>query len=575
MKNKSLWPLFKILASNNFSLGTFIEGFKKGIKGILKNLLVIALVLYFVIVAGGMFITVMNLLGNGLVNSGDIEKMPVVIIFAAFCLVLFFGFVSAATNYYTGAGEEQFLAMPLKPVEIFSAKVGVTAITDASLGAVVVIVGSIIYGIKAGLVTKPLFYVGMLVTTCAIVSISLFLIYGLMILVLLICPKFRKRNILTGVATALIFVFVCCYSFLSSQMSMMLDMDAGAAAPLVQMIRIWADKLPFLMIFAQAMSGKILPMLLMVAITLVFVFGIVPVFAPGYIKTLNGFSDIKSKKISKAKAQDVINRNVKANSVFSTLFTRDLRTMFREPSFFANGPLLLIILPVIMLLSGGISFLMASKDNLSAVLNELQKIFLQMSPEGMMRFKHYATLIIAAIAVFMGNCTNVASTSFSREGKALYDLKAMPIEPDTIVFVKFWHAFMYCLIAVVIIAIYFVGAVALLRMPLTSTEVITMLLEACVITLLVSLVLIFTEMFIDTVNPKLQWENPTAAFKQNINAVVSSFISLGVVGLFIVLMIFLPKTNLGMLLIALIFAVIAAPLGYFYFRYAVKRIAKM
>ncbi|MBR5032747.1 MAG: hypothetical protein IKX70_03695, partial [Treponema sp.] len=444
-----------------------------------------------------------------------------------------------------------------------------------SLGAVVVIVGSIIYGIKAGLVTKPLFYVGMLVTTCAIVSISLFLIYGLMILVLLICPKFRKRNILTGVATALIFVFVCCYSFLSSQMSMMLDMDAGAAAPLVQMIRIWAGKAPFLMIFADAMSGKILPMLLMVAITLVFVFGIVPVFAPGYIKTLNGFSDIKSKKISKAKAQDVINRNVKANSVFSTLFTRDLRTMFREPSFFANGPLLLIILPVIMLLSGGISFLMASKDNLSAVLNELQKIFLQMSPEGMMRFKHYATLIIAAIAVFMGNCTNVASTSFSREGKALYDLKAMPIEPDTIVFVKFWHAFMYCLIAVVIIAIYFVGAVALLRMPLTSTEVITMLLEACVITLLVSLVLIFTEMFIDTVNPKLQWENPTAAFKQNINAVVSSFISLGVVGLFIVLMIFLPKTNLGMLLIALIFAVIAAPLGYFYFRYAVKRIAKM
>ena len=575
MKTKALWPLFKILASNNFSLGTFIEGFKKGIKGILKNILVIALMLYFVIVAGGMYITVMNLLGNGLVNSGDLEKMPVVIIFAAFCLVLFFGFVSAATNYYTGCGEEQFLAMPLKPLEIFGAKVGVTAITDASLGAVVVIVGSVIYGIKAGLITKPLFYVGILVTTCAIVSISLFLIYGLMLFFLLICPKLRKRNILTGVATVLIFVFVCCYSFLSSQMSMMLDLDAGAAAPLVQMIRIWADKVPFLMIFADAMSGKILPMLLMVAITLVFVFGVVPLFAPGYIKTLNGFSDIKSKKISKAKAQDVINRNVKANSVFSTLFTRDLRTMFREPSFFANGPLLLIILPVIMLLSGGISFIMASKDNLASVLNELQKIFLQMSPEGMNRFKHYAVLITAAIAVFMGNCTNVASTSFSREGKALYDLKAMPINYDTIVLVKFWHAFMYCIIAVVIIAIYFIAGVFLLNIPLTANEVITMLIKACIITLLVSLVLIFTEMFIDTVNPKLQWENPTAAFKQNVNAVVSSFISMGFVGIFIVMMIFLPKTGLGMFIIGAVFAVIAAPLGFLYFRYAVKRIPKM
>ena len=575
MKNKSLWPLFKILASNNFSLGTFFEGFKKGIKGILKNILIIVLILYFVVVAGGMYLTVMNLLGNGLVNTGDIEKMPVVIIFAAFCLVLFFGFISAATNYYTGSGEEQFLAMPLRPVEIFGAKVGVTAITDASLGAAVVIVGSVIYGIKAGLLTKPLFYVGMLVTTCAIVSIALFLIYALMMIFLILFPKLRKRSILTGIATALVFVFVCCYSFFSSQMSVMMDLNEGATAPLVQMIRLSIQRAPFLMIFAQAMSGQILPMVYMVALTGIFVFGIVPLFAPVYIKTLNGFSDIKSKKISKEKAQNVINRNVKTNSVFSTLFTRDLRTMFREPSFFANGPLLLIILPVIMLLSGGVSFLMTSKENFSAILNELQKIFLQMTPEGMLRFKHYATLVIAALCIFMGNCTNVASTSFSREGKALYDLKAMPIEPDTIVLVKFWHAFMYCIVAVVIMALYFVGAVALFNIPLTASEIVSMLIKACILTLLVSLVLIFGEMFIDTVNPKLQWENPTAAFKQNINAVVSSFISMGVVGIFIVLMLFLPKTNLGMLIIGLIFAVIAAPLGYFYFKYAVKRIPKM
>ena len=575
MKNNSLWPLFKILASNNFSIGTFFEGFKKGIKGILKNLLVIALVIYFVVVAGGMYITVMNLLGNGLLNTGDIDKMPVLIIFAAFCLVLFFGFISAATNYYTGHGEEQFLAMPLKPVEIFGAKVGVTAITDASLGAVVVIVGAIIYGIKAGLLAKPLFYVGMLVTTCAIVSISLFLIYALMMLVLVVFPKMRKRSILTGVATVLVFIFVCCYSLFSSNLSLMLDVNEGATAPLVQMLRLTVERVPILLVFADAVSGKILPMLLMVAITAVFVFGIVPLFAPVYIKTLNGFSDVKSKKISRQKAQDVINKNVKSNSIFSTLFIRDLRTMFREPSFFANGPLLLIILPVIMLLSMGISFFMASKDNLSVVMNEIQKIFLQLTPEGMLRFKHYAVLVIAAISIFMGNSTNVASTSFSREGKALYDLKAMPVECDTIVLVKFWHALMYCLVAIVIIAIYFIAAVAMFNIPLTAGEVLRMLVVAAIITLLVSLVLIFTEMFIDTVNPKLQWENPTAAFKQNINAIVSAFISIGVVGIFIVLMLFLPKNSLGLLLIAGIFAVIAAPLGYFYFKYAVKRIPRM
>ena len=145
MKTKALWSLFKIMSSNIFSFGSFIEGFKKGVKGVLKNILVILLTIYIIAVAGGMYVMIMNNLGNNLLASGDIEKMPVYIMFIALCVVFFFGFISAATNYYTGCGEEQFLAMPLKPVDIFGAKVGVTAITDASFGAAVAIVGSIIY----------------------------------------------------------------------------------------------------------------------------------------------------------------------------------------------------------------------------------------------------------------------------------------------------------------------------------------------------------------------------------------------------------------------------------------------
>ena len=575
MKTKAMWSLFKIMSSNIFSFGSFIEGFKKGVKGVLKNIFVILITIYLIVVAGGMYILIMNNLGNNLLASGDIEKMPVYIMFIALCVVFFFGFVSAATNYYTGCGEEQFLAMPLKPVDIFGAKVGVTAITDASFGAAVVIVGSIIYGIKAQLFTNPLFYLGMISTTLAIVSISLFVIYGLLILVLMLFPKMRKRSILTGVATVLIFIFVCGYSFFSSQMSMSLDLRQGSLPPIIQIVRLYAEKAPFLMIFANAISGKIVSILLMAAISLAFIFGIVPALAPLYIKTLNGFSDVKSKKISRQKAQDVITKNVKTNSVFGTLFTRDLRTMFREPSFFANGPLMIIILPIIMLVSGGMSFFMASHSNVNSVMNELQRIFLALSPDDILNIKYFCVLGVGAFSIFMGNCTNVASTSFSREGKALYDLKAMPITCDTIVLVKFWHAFMYCIIAVAVSAIYFSAGVAVIGFPFTAGEVLDVIVKGGVLGLLGSLVLVFGEMFIDTFNPKLQWENPIAAFKQNVNAVVSSFITMGVVALFIVLMVFLPRNNLGIIITGLIFTVLAAPLGYLYFRYAVKRIPNM
>ena len=575
MKQNMIWPLFKILASNLFSFGNFIEGFKKGIKGILKNILVILLILYFIVVAGGMYITVMSSLGNGLVNSGDIEKMPVMIVFTAFCLVLFFGFISAATNYYTGCGEEQFLAMPLSPIDIFGAKTGVTAITDAALGAVVMIVGAVIYGIKAKLYTNPLFYVGIIVTTLGIVCLSLFLIYTLLIFVLVICPKLRKRNILTSIATILVFVFVCGYSLFSSNMAMLIDLNEGAAAPLLQMIRLSVQKAPFLMIFSDSLSGKPLGMLIMLAFSALFIFAIVPLYAPIYIKTLNGFSDVKSKKITKEQAAVVLDKQIKTNSVFHTMLTRDLRTMFREPSFFANGPLMIIIIPVIFAISFTVSFITAGNEGISALTNDLVQGYLGLSFDEIARVKHYIVLILAAFEIFMGNCTNVASTSFSREGKALFDLKAMPIENETIVLVKFCHAFIYCIAAAVLMSLVLVGGIELIGIPFGASEILGMILKATIVNIVVSLVLIFTEMFIDTVNPKLLWESPTAAFKQNVNAVVSSFISMGVVALFIVLMFFLPKNTLGLLIIIGIFTAIAAPLGYFYFRYAVKKIPKM
>ena len=576
MKNQMLWPLFKIFSSNSFSFGMFLENFKKGIKGILKNLLYIALIIYFIVAAGGIFILMMSRIGNGLVNSGDIEKMPVFIMFAALAAVMFFGFIAAATNYYTGSGEEQFLSMPLNAVEIFGAKVAVTAVSDLILGAAIMLVGGIIYGIKAGLVTHPMFYVGLLVTIFAVEAIAIFVIYALLLLFLNVIPKLRNRSILTSLATVLLLCFVFVYSIYSSRLSMLMDQADASTAMFVQLIRLWTEKAPFLMFFADAMSGKIIPVLVMAAIFAVIVFGFIPLAAPLYIRSLNGFSDVKTKKITKEKAQNVLNKELKTNSVFHTLLVRDVRTIFREPSFFGNGPLMILLVPVMFLISFTVSFAAAKGSGIAEVRAMMISTFTEnMTPEGLETVKYMFTVIIAGICIFMGNCANIASTSFSREGKAIYDLKAMPIQEDTIVLVKFWHALIYCLASIVIIFLFFFGLVKFLYIPFTATDIFTMTLKYSILTILASFVLIFIEMFIDTVNPKLQWENPTAAFKQNMNAVVSTFIVMGFIALMVLLIFLLPKNNIGFFAVAGIMLVIAAPLGYFYFKYAVKKIPKM
>lgn len=570
-----IWNVFKIFISNVFSFGSFRENFKKGAKGIFKNIGIILLVFYFVVIAFLMIFSYMSTFSNVLLEANKIEYMPVIILMLGLLAGIFFGFISAATNYFTGCGEEQFLSMPLRPIDIFGAKIGVTSVTDLILGVVIVLVSGVIYAFKAKLLANPLFYVGLLSTVAGITSVSLLLIYGILVLVVYFIPKLRKRNILTSFASCLIILFAFFYIKLTANINQYNYTELTIDNPLVVVLLSMVDKVSFFMIFAKAMSGNIVSILIMLALSAGIIFGILPLLAPLYIKSLDGFSDIKSKKISIEKAEIVLKKEAKTQSIFKTLLARDVKTMFREPSFFANGPLSIILIPVIFAISFGVSLSSAGSDILYLVKEKLPLMFAELSPEKVNLVKYMIVMICAGLVVFMGNITSVAPTSFSREGKALYDLKAMPIDNTTIASVKFFHAFLYCICSYVLISILLVAAYLITGIQISLQDFIIMLVEIAVVSCAISLVLIFTDMFIDTVNPKLLWEVPTAAFKQNMNALVAAFITMGVVGIFALLAYLLPKNSIGIIVIFAVFALIAAPLGYFYFRYAAKKITRM
>ncbi|MCR5187954.1 MAG: hypothetical protein K6C97_03380, partial [Treponema sp.] len=195
---------------------------------------------------------------------------------------------------------------------------------------------------------------------------------------------------------------------------------------------------------------------------------------------------------------------------------------------------------------------------------------------GLAKLKYIISIAGAGIAIFAGNCSQMASSSFSREGKALYDLKAMPIDNNLIVKAKFWHAFTYIIISDLIISLIIVVLNLLLGCPFFASEVIKILLFMALNVMAISLLLVFIDMFIDTANPKLQWENPTAAFKQNMNSVIAMFLSIVVDAIAVILAVFaLPKNDLGQIILSVIFIIIAAPIGAKYFKYTAKKISVM
>ena len=573
-----LYKLFKLLNSSSLSASGVSINFKKGPKAIAKSILWILLFLYVF----GVMIVMYSLYMIGtykfLAANGNQQSMPLISMLVAVAVIMFFGFTSVASTYYTGKTEELNMSLPISSAQFFEAKFAVSFVSDAVMGLGMFAISSIVYGYNEGLLTNPLFYLGFLVSALAFSIVSVFVIYLLFILILYFIPALRKKKLLTVVATILIIIFCCFYGFLNSSVSLSVSNPEFVNEKMGQSIEKifeFSSKTPVFMYLAGALNGRIIPILILAVIGSGVLFGLVPLIGGMYVKTLNGFSDVKAKKISAEKAEEVIKKDVRSVSVFHALFVRDYRNVVREPAFFANGPLFVYLFPVIFILSFSIGFI-ASGEGLGGLIMAIKESAQTANPEMLELVKYIAAIAGAAFTVFSGTFANLATTSFSREGKSLNDLKAMPVAFNMIIKVKFWHAMLYVGIADVISINIITAAYFLFKVPLSIGELICIWLVMTLFAAAVSLLLIFIDMFIDTAHPKLKWENPMAACKQNLNVLWSMLLSMITIGFIIVLLVFvLPKKLYALVILSVIYAIIAAPVGAGYFKYAEKRLKEM
>lgn len=566
------FSVFKIFTKNIFSFGNYIEGFKKGPKSIIKNIFIALAAVYCVIAFVFMYGMMMYSSYNTLQLAGSTKLFPLLTMILATFSILIFGFLSASSNYYTGCGEEQFMSMPLSAKNIFSAKFGVTFITDALLGFALFTISSGYYGYKEGLLTNPLFYLGYLTTVIALLLVTVFVIYFLLILVLYFVPSLRKRSFLSAIASILVIIFALSYSMFSTNLTAAID---GEQTQLVQnlghTISEIANKNPVLMFLSDGINGNILTMLVMLALSALVIFVLIPAISNLYIKTLNGFSEQKTKKLNQKETAQVFEKGLKRNSVFKSLYIRDVRTVLRESAFLANGPLIIVIMPVIFIFSFLVGFLSASEEGVSSLLISIQEFFMEMDASTLEKIEYYCVVVAAGLTIFLGTSTSIAATSFSREGKSLYDLKAMPIETENIVAAKLWHAITYVFVALIMVIIILIAGVTLFNIPLPQGHLLPMIFQIIMLSITPSILLIYLDMFLDTVNPKLLWENPMAAFKQNANSIFSVLITMGVIAIYVVAVILLPKNTVTIIGIAVVFGIIAAPIGSAYTKYAKKK----
>ncbi|MBN1241731.1 MAG: hypothetical protein JXA15_03365, partial [Spirochaetales bacterium] len=231
---------------------------------------------------------------------------------------------------------------------------------------------------------------------------------------------------------------------------------------------------------------------------------VVTALGPTFVASLRGFGERKFKRLSHA--DSFLSAKLVSRPAFLTLFRREFFLMNREPMYLLNGPFIVVLMPLIF----GIMF-MVQKDALAEEFGFLGA--LSGSSAGM--------LIAAGAAAFLGAGTSIACTAVSRDAKMLPGVKALPVSPAAYFLAKLAHAEVFGVFGAVVGA----GLIGFVLKLDAGTAILGGLVGLAFSTL-VNL----GGLYLDMAMPKLRWENPIAALKQNVNSIVVILGAMALIG---------------------------------------------
>jgi ABC-2 type transport system permease protein len=424
-------------------------------------------------------------------------------------VVFVLGFVTALSTYYMSQAETALLALPVRPRHLLGAKLVMVYLSEFAMAFLLVGVAAAIYGIKEG--PHPGFYVSAFLAALAAPLVPLALSYLVLVPLMSAIRVIRNKNAMmliggvVGAAFALLFnIYIQTASARLGDPAWTL---AHVAGPGALVARIGSAYPPSYLAWMSMTSRGFRAAgyaLAEFAMGLAATCGAVWLLGPAYAASLLGFDEQMLKRLKST--GEFVDRAFRRGGAMRALFLREWRLMNREPIYFLNGPAIVLLMPVIMVI-----MLFVQREALGALLAQL----------GDFRSGPGPLLVAAAFGGFLGSSTSIACTALSRDAKALPYIKALPVDHWAYMAAKFLHALAYSALGAAIGGVG-VGIVA----GLGALECA----GAFAVALAFSAFVDIAGLWLDAANPRLSWDNPTAALKQNPNAVIVILGTMGIIG---------------------------------------------
>ena len=581
--------LAKLYLSQMLSFSSIKDGFTQGGKKALKSVGIIILILYCVGVFGFLYITIAGLFYSSLASAGMSHLFPLMLGFAILVITFIFGFLTTLGTYTSAQNEEFLLSLPLKDKQLFLAKFTSTSACELPISFAFITIGAVIYAKNEGLLGNPLLYVSILVNSIAMPLIILAICYILVVLILNAFSFLKNKAILIGISTACLLIAVLGLNFSYQQLMFSAAIDGipqemlasvtdklSGAGKILMPVKWFAESFSDLNTSA---ASVLLKLFLLLASSAVFLFLILPLISPLYRKTIIGFNETSTKKLSKDKIDTFIQNDIKSTPILKALIIRDFKSLVREPAWLTNGPLIILLLPLIM----GVTIYISIKSNtnideLESVLGTFRQqilMYIEQGEDAKNSILYAAAGISAICAIFTGCNTFVAASAISREGKGLSNLMALPVSWNSIFTAKIIHAMIYSVFTTLLATVAMAVVMGFLQIPLSIKDIVFVYTAMIGFSLVFSFILQIIAMVLDASSPKLDWENPSAALKRNMNTMLFMLITMGIVALIIAAGVFLlPKKVEAILVFTLVSALLAIPLWKWFLKFAKKALLR-
>lgn len=499
----------------------------------------IGLILLFVIFGVLMFVS-FGAIGISVAEKVIEMNLKNIYISLILLLGLFMGFISAIivapSVYFLSNDVETYLSMPLKSGYILGAKFISLVLSQFYL--IILFVAPMAFG---------LLFVDFSITALigwiiAILFIPVFpsLVASVLMLILMqVAPFLKDKNKLTMLAGLFSIVLGVGYSIFMQ--SLKIENITQLLASIMNkggLLGVIANYLPTLVssqkMIAAAGIGEFLLHLLIVAGVNI---GICTLFLLAgeklYIRVAQSFGSVstKSKVLSQGERSNAVQRN---SSQFKVLVSRNFKSLFRTPTYFLNGVLSTMLLPIVMIIS--ILFPVIKNGGLPSTINIAGSVY-DISLAGIRDFvllifsNNYLDQLAygAAAGMVLGLATGmggVAATAISRDAKHLDSIKSMPIKASSYFNSHILTSMLINAMGQVIFLI-----PVILLVPFIPVLYISFFAAIFITTYMLTGI----DLMIDILHPSLNWTDEVKAMKGNFNAAIASFLAIGLVALLVFL----------------------------------------